>query len=228
MSFLGRKLTEHFQGDLVTDRFDPPLRGRIPGCRVKHRMKQNWLEMYNKAGFVLRVETVIHSPEEYRVRRRVRRGRRRVTAWVPLRKSVTYLFDSALCRRDAGGARGARLHQSGSTRRARPRGRAPGGRPQEMQRPSQSHAPSSARLRSRRQDPALSTLTRHALGLPGHEFGAPHPTHGILNPLCRCRSTGYTLLCKSRRTDEERIHPLHLAGFDGRRGPVPGPPNPHG
>ncbi|MGQ0570978.1 MAG: hypothetical protein ACT4P5_15865, partial [Armatimonadota bacterium] len=92
MSFLGRKLTGHFQGEVVTDRFDPPLRGRLPGCRVKHRMKQNWLKMYNKAGFVLRVETVLNQPEEFRVRRRVRRGRRRVTAWVPLRKSVAYLF----------------------------------------------------------------------------------------------------------------------------------------
>ena len=92
LSFLGRKLTGHFQGEVVTDRFDPPLRGRLPGRRVKHRMKQNWLKMYDKAGFVLRVETVINQPEEFRVRRRVRRGRRPVIAWAPLRKSVAYLF----------------------------------------------------------------------------------------------------------------------------------------
>ena len=48
--------------------------------------------MYEKAGFVLRIETVLNQPEEFRVRRRVRRGGRRVTAWVPLRKSVAYLF----------------------------------------------------------------------------------------------------------------------------------------
>lgn len=92
MAFLGRKLHGKFEGELVTDRFDVPLRGRLPGCRVKHRMKQNWLKMYDKAGFVLRIETVLNQPEEFRVRRRVRRGRRRVTAWVPLRKSVAYLF----------------------------------------------------------------------------------------------------------------------------------------
>ncbi len=259
MSFLGRKLTGYFQDDLVTDRFDPPLRGRIPGCRVTHRMKQNRLEMYNKAGFVLRVKTVIHSPEEFRVRRRVHRGRRRVTAWVPLRKSVADLFryreislqsssrylnaladvddpsillqapDRTTTRRLSSttrpvkvfnplarsetqlfaavmrGARGAGLHQSGSTRRARPRGRAPGGRPQEMQRPSQSHAPSSARVRSRRQDPALSPLARHALGLSGHACGAARPTHEISSPRCRCRLTDSTLLCKPRRSEEERI-----------------------
>jgi hypothetical protein len=41
---------------------------------------------------VLRVETVLNQPEGFRVRRQVRRGGRRVTAWVPLRKSVAYLF----------------------------------------------------------------------------------------------------------------------------------------
>jgi hypothetical protein len=55
-------------------------------------MKQNWIKMYDKAGLVLRIETVINQPEEVRVRRRVRRRGRRKTEWVPLRKSVAYLF----------------------------------------------------------------------------------------------------------------------------------------
>ena len=66
--------------------------GRLPGCRVKHRLKANWLEMVDKDRLVPRVETVINEPDEFRVRRRVRRGGRRVTAWVPLRKSVATLF----------------------------------------------------------------------------------------------------------------------------------------
>lgn len=48
--------------------------------------------MYDKSGSVLRIETVINQPEEFRVRRRVRRRGRRRTEWVPLRKSVAYLF----------------------------------------------------------------------------------------------------------------------------------------
>jgi hypothetical protein len=92
MGFLGRKLTGHFLGEVVTDHKELPLHGRLPGCRVKHRMKGNWIKMYDKDGLVLRVETVINDPGEFRVRRRVRRGGRRVTAWVPLRKSVAYLF----------------------------------------------------------------------------------------------------------------------------------------
>jgi hypothetical protein len=41
---------------------------------------------------VLRVETVINDPEEFRVRKQVRRDGKTVMAWVPLRKSVTMLF----------------------------------------------------------------------------------------------------------------------------------------
>jgi hypothetical protein len=55
-------------------------------------MKHNWLKMYDQAGLVLRVETVINQPEEFRVRRRGRRRGRRRTEWAPLRKSVAYLF----------------------------------------------------------------------------------------------------------------------------------------
>ena len=77
---------------MVTDQFDHGFNGRLPGRRVKHRMKRNWIKMYEKAGWILRVETVINDPEEFRVRRRVRRRGQRRTEWVPLRKSVAYLF----------------------------------------------------------------------------------------------------------------------------------------
>jgi hypothetical protein len=61
MSFLGRKVHGKFEGEVVTDQAGP-LPGRIPGRRVKQRMKHNWLKMYVKAGLVLRVETVINQP----------------------------------------------------------------------------------------------------------------------------------------------------------------------
>jgi hypothetical protein len=92
LSFLGRKWPGKFEGEVVTDHDEYPLRGRLPGCRVKHRMKRNWLKMYDKAGWILRVETVINDPEEFRVRRRVRRRGRRRPEWVPRRKSGAYLF----------------------------------------------------------------------------------------------------------------------------------------
>jgi hypothetical protein len=53
---------------------------RVPGCRVKHRAKFNWIKMYDK-GSVLRVETVINQPEEFRVRRRMRRNGKWTHVW---------------------------------------------------------------------------------------------------------------------------------------------------
>ena len=92
MTFLGRTLHGTVEGEVITDLREHDLRGRLPGRRVKHRMKQNRIKMDDKAGLVLRIETVINAPEECRVRRRVRRCGRRKTEWVPLRKRVAYLF----------------------------------------------------------------------------------------------------------------------------------------
>ena len=61
MSFLGRKLTGHFQGEVVTDQREVEVPGtRVPGLRVKHRMKFNCIKMYDKRP-VLRIETVINN-----------------------------------------------------------------------------------------------------------------------------------------------------------------------
>jgi hypothetical protein len=91
MGFLGRKLTGNFQGELVTDVLDL-WHERIPGVRIKHRVEENWIKMYDKAGRVLRIETVINNPNHFRVRKSVRRQGQSTTEWVPLRKGVAYLF----------------------------------------------------------------------------------------------------------------------------------------
>jgi hypothetical protein len=65
---------------------------RWPGARIKHRMKNNWLKMYDKFGLVLRIETVINNPREFPVRRsRIRAGRRKM-AWLPMNKGVCNLY----------------------------------------------------------------------------------------------------------------------------------------
>ena len=46
--------------------------------------------MYDKSGLVLRVETVINHPEEFRVRQNVSRKGKRRTEWVARRKGVAY------------------------------------------------------------------------------------------------------------------------------------------
>lgn len=48
--------------------------------------------MDDKAGFVLRIETVINHPEEFRARRQVLRDGKRRIEWVALRKGVAYLY----------------------------------------------------------------------------------------------------------------------------------------
>jgi hypothetical protein len=54
--------------------------------------KENWLKMYDKSGLVLRVETVINNPGEFRVRKQVLRKGKPRTEWVEMRKGVAYLF----------------------------------------------------------------------------------------------------------------------------------------
>src|SRR5499427_4171426 len=65
LGFLGRRFHPRFDGEVLTD----CQKGRWPGARIKYRVKNNWLKMYDKFGWVLRIETVINNPREFRVRR---------------------------------------------------------------------------------------------------------------------------------------------------------------
>ena len=58
LGFLGRRFHPRFDGEVLTD----CQKGRHPGARIKHRVKNNWLKMYDKFGWVLRIETVINDP----------------------------------------------------------------------------------------------------------------------------------------------------------------------
>jgi hypothetical protein len=87
MGFLGRKLAPQFQGQVQTH-----STRRAPGARIKHRMKENWLKMYNKSGVVLRIETVINCPYEFRVRRTGKRKGKEIIDWFPLTKGVAHLW----------------------------------------------------------------------------------------------------------------------------------------
>jgi hypothetical protein len=85
LKFLGRKLHPNFQGEVQTH-----VGRRVDGVRVKHRMKSNSLKMYDKAGSVLRIETTINDPTEFRVRRRPIGGG--PLQWQPLCKGVAWLW----------------------------------------------------------------------------------------------------------------------------------------
>ena len=80
--FLGRKPHHAYQGDVTTS-----LKGRPQGCRVKHHLKRNALKLYDAAN-VLRVETVINQPREFRVLRVTETPQGRQRRWKPMRKGV--------------------------------------------------------------------------------------------------------------------------------------------
>ncbi|GJQ23168.1 MAG: hypothetical protein HBSAPP01_09580 [Candidatus Brocadia sapporoensis] len=86
MAFLGRKFTGNFQGEIITD-----TKKRPQGLRIKHRMKQNSLKMYDKWS-VLRVETTINNPREFKIYRKVERCGKKVMRWIPMGKSVFNLY----------------------------------------------------------------------------------------------------------------------------------------
>src|ERR1700674_5804734 len=44
LTFLGRRLQPRFDGEVLTD----GKKDRLPGARIKHRLKNNWLKMYDK------------------------------------------------------------------------------------------------------------------------------------------------------------------------------------
>jgi hypothetical protein len=88
LSFLGRRLHPRFDGEVLTD----CKKDRWPGARVKHRVKNNWLKMYDKFGQVLRIETVINNPREFKVRRRVQRKGRSRMDWCPMNKGVANFY----------------------------------------------------------------------------------------------------------------------------------------
>jgi hypothetical protein len=88
MTFLGRKYRGTFQGEVKTY-----WHRREPGAAVKHWMKRNAIKMYDKDGLVLRIETVINDPREFRVHRaRHKQNGSTQVGWFPMSKGVANLY----------------------------------------------------------------------------------------------------------------------------------------
>jgi hypothetical protein len=88
LTFLGRRLHPRFDGEVLTI----CKKDRRRGARVKHRVKNNWLKMYDKFGQILRIETVINQPREFKVRRRCTRQGQPQMAWCPMNKGVSNFY----------------------------------------------------------------------------------------------------------------------------------------
>ena len=94
MRFLGRsvplktgRVRGHFKGEIISD-----LKHRPEGVRVKHSMRGNSIKFYDKQGSVLRVETTILRPQEFRVYRH-REGcaqdPKAKKTWRPMRRGLS-------------------------------------------------------------------------------------------------------------------------------------------
>jgi hypothetical protein len=85
MTFMGRKMHPAFSGEIVSD-----IKKRPFGVRIKHRMKENSIKMYDKYS-VLRVETTINNPREFKVfKKSTKEGK--PDKWVPMGKSISNLY----------------------------------------------------------------------------------------------------------------------------------------
>jgi hypothetical protein len=84
MTFLGRKMHPAFSGEIVSD-----IKKRPQGIRIKHRMKNNSIKMYDKDS-VLRVEMTINNPREFKIFKEC--GSKKQKKWVPMGKSIANLY----------------------------------------------------------------------------------------------------------------------------------------
>jgi hypothetical protein len=173
LRFLGRKPNGHYQGEATAD-----LKRRPEGVRVKFRMKRNSIKMYDKWS-VLRTETTIDNPREFKTLRRVRGSLR----WMRMAKGVANFWRlNQLGQRPL--SRGPRLHSTHApgSRRARPPEPWPHRRPQ-THRPLQPVSPDNARLF------AAALHGRHLLnGFRNRDLAALLDSHSATTDVRRCRA----------------------------------------
>lgn len=96
LRFLGRRVNAsgsipaRFSGEVISD-----LRERPEGLRIKHRVNRNSIKLYDKQGSVLRVETTIDQPAEFKVFRPKGADEEGAPGWHPLRRGIADLHRRA-------------------------------------------------------------------------------------------------------------------------------------
>jgi hypothetical protein len=86
LRFLGRRLTS-----AKTEEVTSELRELAEGVRIKHRVGENSIKMYDKQKSVLRIETTINNPRPFRAAREMIRDGRPCLEWLPMRKGLADL-----------------------------------------------------------------------------------------------------------------------------------------
>ena len=90
MRFLADKAPGNFTGQIVTS-----FKDRCEGVRVKHWVRGNSIKMYDKAGSILRIETTIADPNDFKVLRPPHNKPDGKLSWQRLRKGVADLHRRA-------------------------------------------------------------------------------------------------------------------------------------
>jgi len=88
-TFLGRKLTGHYQDELGNN-----FSTRIEGTCIKHHMGQVSIKMYDKFGLILRIETTVNNPSFFKHPRLVeQKNGQKAFKLANLKKSIYSLND---------------------------------------------------------------------------------------------------------------------------------------
>ena len=101
MRFLGRRVPQSgtkvhgkFQGEVTSS-----LKERAEGVRIRHTLNSNSLKMYDKWGNLLRIETTMLRPAEFKVYRSPEGQTKQGKRWMKLRKGVCDMYQRAqVCR----------------------------------------------------------------------------------------------------------------------------------
>jgi len=90
MRFLQGRVFQPFKGEIVSD-----FKNRPEGVRVKHRLDENSVKIYDKQGSILRVETTVNRPARFKVYRPKEGDRDGERDWRPMRKGIADLHRRA-------------------------------------------------------------------------------------------------------------------------------------
>jgi hypothetical protein len=90
MRFLGRQVHTRFKGEIVSD-----FKNRPEGVRIKHRANTNSIKAYDKAARILRVETTMNEPDDFKVFRPKEGDPEGKLEWRPLRRGIADVYRRA-------------------------------------------------------------------------------------------------------------------------------------
>ena len=90
MRFLQDRVYQPFEGEIVSDFKDRP-----EGIRVKHRLDENSVKLYDKQGSVLRVETTVNRADRFKAYRPAEGDPDGEPQWRPMRKGVADIYRRA-------------------------------------------------------------------------------------------------------------------------------------